>query len=580
MEQKISTLSQLVADVSLFLVNKTFDAIQVLKLGREQKSNVSRLRISLTADLESLVQTHISIQDFPVEQYTKILDRLSKLTRMPSRDIASVVASSTSLNQFEKQLDEIGIRGGVLLERWSKVADFVGMAGSVPIIHHTLTKYSPRYAVPLAMAAGLYFWDMFSEKKGRAFGPYNVSAMILGVTPSAMFLVDYLATGNPESFRSAKLYAFLPFQVFLLGNLMPSTQLTYHMSKFYGDVGKGLKSWSAMRATSKFIDRLKYVVSQVEKAKAIQGFPYSVTQEHLDDFVRACSDYMPGNIRRRKIEDAVYYMYADTIGRHTDSSQRSGSSVVQAPTRIKREEEFHLDTYEFLIALNIGDDVAKRVSRSMQMQDVQTIVNQLSSAIPQAYQEVLRANPNVFFTRDNSIYIAELYKLVGTITTRFPNTVPEQYDASRNPVPFSTVEGVKFLRSSLEGRISSDSDGQREEVRWKKSVEEAGYNHNLLHILLTRGFRLGSNRPVIGMAYVDFVDIKGRTLRDKRLDSKTSRRFDNTFGRLISEGAILTDKEYKSGGGRFPSCYSVTPNFSEIRNPAIREYITYLLYSR
>ena len=126
----------------------------------------------------------------------------------------------------------------------------------------------------------------------------------------------------------------------------------------------------------------------------------------------------------------------------------------------------------------------------------------------------------------------------------------------------------------------NDQVEQTPEERWQRRLAEEGFdNYHLLKAILTSGFRLGSPHPRMGMRYSDFNRIKKDTSNDSNITSPDMQQFNNMFGRLISNGVILTDKEYKIGGGKFGACHSINPHVADISNRVLKEYVTNLLYS-
>ena len=80
------------------------------------------------------------------------------------------------------------------------------------------------------------------------------------------------------------------------------------------------------------------------------------------------------------------------------------------------------------------------------------------------------------------------------------------------------------------------------------------------------------------MQYSDFITIRRQTA--KAVSSRDMQEYNNYFRRLISDGVILMDKDYKSGGGKFGACHSLNPQVNEILRPGLREYVAQQLYAK
>src|SRR3989344_1033825 len=562
----------------LDLADKVYSLRLKIESAADSKTNVRGGIAQLKSGLEGRLDFETSISEFPTELYTAELNILRQQAIDPAKELGRI------LEEDKEKIKRLSLerRMELAASRVRQIVDNFGVVLYAGVGCYSLFKHDFSIALPVLTSAAYYIKDTFNDK-GSLITKDNLKAFGFSVLPSLEFLSYYLLTGNPDYGRSASAYAFLPSQFLLMGMIAPSFRVKAHYYQTLVERGKGALSMVKVpRDIKNGIKRLNVVLGEMQLLKNLSDFDEEKYEQLVNNFGESCIQYLNGNSgmdsikeSRRQIEIAC----SSKPQKPANAKPQASTGRHQLQVKPQSRSPYHRETYDFAYTLGFDDEFARRLARSVPIRQVNAFILRAESLGQEIYKPILKANPSLLFLDERRIdrYFSSLFSTYGAITSRFESEVPDSFSINRNPTAFSSIEGLNVLSQMLEEKIvGNDSD---ENVRWVGPLSNEGYgNFRLLDAMMRHGFELDSIRPRIVMNYKNFPRIKKHTSHDSNVTQRDMDGFDGEFGKLISDGVILTFKQGKGSGGRFPGCYSITSDINDIDKSALKSYIRHLFY--
>jgi len=570
------SLFRIVTELERELAEKSFGYKEkVMNAGSNRAWQKSKLEYIGTFDRQ--LRMNFSITEIPVEDIREDNNFLRKLVI----DAKSTLEKRTNYENVAAELKEKKKKQDMLDRNKLdiiKFFDFLAAAGTFSVAAFAGLKDDWPTAIPMLSSAYYFALDISRNKSGNFFSRERLTGVLYGLLPSVIFGAHYLVSDDLAYLKKAKTYELAPETMFFLGCFTSWASYKRHSLKNYY---QHLERWvtdfkmpKEFKPQFKKLERLLDEIGLLQNSNASKASP-----SEFEGFEEVCISYLQNgatinDVRTKRDELKEKY----SVRQQPTTEQKTKSVVI--PTAPK-ESEYDKKVYDFVSQFGADDSLASRIARGVPMEEISDTITKLRGAAGENYKSILEANPGLLLQNRQAkdIYLGFLYETAGKISHRFNEHIPPNYQIARNPVAFSTAEGLMYLLSTLEGKISASHTTADEE--WEIKLAKDGYNNfNLLNAILLDGFRLSTPRPKIGMRYTDYVRIKRETGKNPKVTSIGMEEYNKVFRKLTSDHVILTDKEAKSGGGKFGGCHSVTPHVQEIKKPNIRHYVAHLLYEK
>ncbi|MBI4010463.1 MAG: hypothetical protein HY361_04750 [Candidatus Aenigmarchaeota archaeon] len=596
---------------------KTLNEIELAYLAPHRNTTRKRARLTgLNLAMQGSVQIRGIVQqlqtgsvlDFPAAIYLNELNSLRQEAVYVIEMYSEVPDAIRSWTNFYEKSKSVYSR----VRKAVKISDLVGVAVCLGAAYN-LNENGYSITAELISASILYSLD-FLRTKGKINSLARVGAITTASLPALGALASYLTSDSSSwqavkdlSLTSAGLIAFVhgPAAVYVNSKLNVKDYL------------EGSRLASAPNVPRDFFERtrkLSYTLSEVIKLKRVVGTSNNTPDYLLKNFEGACVDYLHGtakkeNIRLARIKIREYHsskartqsvQTADPDDSVNLVAEQSHSLVTALTAKLSSKSEHDLESrtletkevrasagdlkvYILAIEYGMNQDLAIKLSHQTSYNNTVGIVERLKTILGSDHRYLIAANSSLLSMdrAKSEAYFRNLSAVLGRIA-EYGKRVPQNFIVSNNPLAFSSLDGLASLNREMD-MLSENPIKTSDPIESKYSgvLREAGYdNFELLRALLVHGFRLESSRPRVGMAYSRFTHIKRATR--PAVGQEQMAYFDDVFGQLISDGVILLDKTYKSGGGggRFPGCYSINPRIESISSPELREFVADCIYSR
>jgi len=595
----------------------TLNDIELAYMPPKRNTAGNRTRLTgLNLTMKGLVQLRGIVQqlqtgsvvDFPAVDY------LNELNFFRQRAVDTTEMFSRAPNSVHSWTDFYERSRGAYsrVRKAVKISDLVGAGISLGAAYYLDQKdYSINEG--LIAAAMLYSLD-FLRTKGQTDSWARIGAVTAASLPVLGALASYLTSDN-ASWQSVKDLFLTPANLMAFAHIPAMLYVKTRLD--VNDYLDGQRLASAPDSVGDFFERtrkLSYTLAEVLRLQRIDGINGNAPDDMLQNFEKACVDYLNGtgkkeNIRLARLKVRGHYskkaqasgVQSPAIQDETNGAIEQSHSILTALTaKFSPESEHDLEsrtlgakevqasigdlrTFNLAIDHGVDRDLALKISHQVSYKNTSGVVERLTTIVGQDYRSLVAANPNLLaMDREKSeAYFRNLSAVLGRIA-QYGERAPQNFIVSNNPIAFASLDGLTGLNREMD-RLSESPIKPIDplEAKYSGALRAAGYNNfELLKVLLVHGFRLESSRPRIGMAYSRFAHIKRGTRPAAGQEQMTY--FDDIFGRLISDGVILLDKTYKLGGsgGRFPGCYSLNPRLEEIMSPELREFVADCMYSK
>src|SRR3989338_102158 len=520
-------------------------------------------------------------------EYRTLLDELTKTAAHPLNVVQKSKGNFQAWMAYEdkhREKSEMLRRG---TKRVAKITDAVmGGVNAIQAVYTLESSHGVEFAAPLAISAYLHARDFFNNQGKLSTAERNLGLFFASL-PALGQGVYYMITGDQQFGDSALLYSAAPVMMLINGTLIPffkrNELLPDHLYNKSKRIARALMMPKDIRVQSK---KLENVLKEIENFRGIEEINSVIYQDHVADFEAEVIKYLEGRSGISDVRRVAENIHDEKTIKRINAARGHFEYAVAEPEPVEKKPEVIMHPATYQLALNLGADeqLARKIGNSIQQENAELTRNKLQGIVQSSYEAVLQANPAILLLsgKDRKAYFSLLSDTLGRVRSEFGDSPLGIFTPEQNPTAFSTIAGLGYLNSRLdevkrEGR--SDAIASPPDAEWIQKLANDGYtNFELVKAILTEGFRLGQSRPRIGMQYSDFITIRRQTA--KAVSSRDMQEYNNYFRRLISDGVILMDKDYKSGGGKFGACHSLNPQVNEILRPGLREYVAQQLYAK
>jgi hypothetical protein len=524
----------------------------------------------------------------PTDKYITMLGDLEHIAREPAEDIRK--GKFQSWAALEADHRKIYEKHSARMLAVVRVTDLMGMTYGA-IAAYTQKDRSPFTTLALTASAIFYMIDAFKNKEGDFFGKNRLRGATLSALPATELFIKYFLTGNHEYAVKAVNAGSMPSMMMTNTILIPGLMIYQdNFLRTYKKAKRMVSSFGLPRDIKNQVRRLEHTFGEIKQVQKIQGISSTDHPQEIKDFEDACISYLSNSATGKNVVRDARRALELAFRKREPASQSRGEELEslvthEAPVIATNGSTIYQGTYDLALEFGADEMLAKRIARTVQPEAAHKIVSRLQSIVGAGHRQVLEANPGMLLMnrerKDN--YFASLSSTLKRIAELYNGNGQSHDEASPevNPAVFSTPEGLEYLNQSLDQRLGDTQkkeEASDDQVREAKLRQEGYANFNLLKAVLLGGFRLSTGRPRIAMGYSKFQDIRNETRPG--LSQREMEDFNDVFGRLIRDGVILTDKDTKRKGGRFPGAYSINPHVTGIAKPALKEYITHYLYQR
>jgi hypothetical protein len=407
----------------------------------------------------------------------------------------------------------------------------------------------------------------------------RVCAYLIAFVPALEFLIVFAMSRTPIYRTYAIKSAGLALVVFFIAVACPVGWLYAKSRSYNAKVHKYFWSINVPKIVRPIGKRIEFVLDEVS---ALQQSQVPLTEASISVFAAfeaACILYLEGKVSRTRVVESRRNAIRSRAAPPTPLEnvpaglETYTASPDQVTAAVATEDPETLTT---IADFGLAEEDARRIARRLSAEQAASMISQLKTACPEYYREIIRGNPGILCMhgRARGKYLSALYKVrqLRENASLQRQTVP----CIVNPTALSTLDGLDYLSGQRAGQNSIAIRPPSEEVLLS-SISPLRYRCKpLLKAILCNGFSLRTTSPKIGMSYRHFSYIRSATENHARATEMAY--FIETFKNLLTDGVILTDKQYKGGGGKFSGCYSVTSSLKEIKREDLRLLVREYLY--